>query len=248
MIIPNQFWALISCLEQSSSTKWVVVKVWGPTSRGKLKPCHTIKQRSHTYSRKSHTCIYTTTLYMHKYKQSNLLHFLFHVPTNHTSFNHHKSLLSSHFLLIVMFKCKMNCCKSMGTNLGRQIETVLYKKIKLFTPLHANHTLVCTPLLWFGSHVSMIRLFISILYVYTNLTSIDHPKSILSYHFLLRAKFKYKMTCCKSMGAIFERQIETVPNNKTKLFTPLHANHTLVWTPLLLVTRRAEKRHAVTAV
>ena len=98
---------------------------------------------------------------MHKYKQSNLLHFLFHVPTNHTSFNHHKSLLSSHFLLIVMFKCKMNCCKSMGANFERQIETVPHNKTKLFTLLHANHTLVRTPLLCICTNISKVICYIS---------------------------------------------------------------------------------------
>jgi len=45
-----------------------------------------------------------------------LLHFLLHVPTNLTSFDHHKSLPSSHFLLRAKFKYKISWCKSMGTN------------------------------------------------------------------------------------------------------------------------------------
>ena len=160
---------------------------------------------------------------------------LLYVYTNLTSIDHQKTLLRSHFLLIVMFKCKMSSCKSMWTNIGMQIETVLRKKKMFFTPLHANHTLVCTPLLWICTNISRSYLLFLLLYVHDNLTSIDHPKSLLSSPFLLRAKFKCKMSWCKSMGNNLGRQSECVPRNKIKLFTPLHANHTLGCTPLLWI-------------
>jgi hypothetical protein len=232
---------LIPCTANAHLVVLALGLHWG---LGPDDPSHLLRKKIKLYTplHANHQLVCTPLLWIGSHvSMISLLYFLLYVPTNLTSFDHPTSPLSSHYLLIVMFKCKMSCCKSTGSNLGRQIENVLCKKIKLFTPLHANHPLVCTPLLWIGSHVSRTSLFYFLLYVSINLTSFDHPKSHMSSHFLLIVIFKCKMSCCKSMGSNLGRQIENVLRKKIKLFTPFHANHTLGCTPLLCIGTHISK-------